>query len=871
MIFITSLCVILFHGSLFGSEHPFPAIRFYKVYLSSGLKLEQSRSLLNSNPDSAYRLANEVIFSARQFGFYKETARAYSIKGEVSQRKGDFPNSVLYYLKAINLAEKNNWYDVLGSAYNGLGITFYMMQNLKQAEIYIRKALDVKMKQKDYVYYAIIASNLAALLVFEEKNDEALSLLRTAERVVQQANLPEYLPNIYNSIGAIFYQKKNAQDSALFYYEKSIQLAEKFDIQQNVITGYHNIGHLLLEKKQYEAALRYLRIGETISGQMNSAPMMLRIVQTLAETYEAAGSANLALKYRNKELELSKEIFDSEKQKSIEELQLKYETAKKDILYQEQARKLLETELRAEKATIRMQFLFFSALLLLISSSAVYYFFYQRRSNREKLNQVKIRIFENIVHDIRTPLTLIYGPLQELKSRNGISGDERSYFSLIERNSEKLMRMVDELLDVSKIDQGKYQITWVNGNLLEYLKELIKDFEQEAKEKSINLVSSFDIPSQHYRFSKDVLDKIVFNLISNAVKYTPKNTQVTVDARIKDSNFILRVQDQGRGIEAKFQHRIFDRFFRLNEHENIPGTGIGLAVVKDFVELIGGSICVESELGQGACFEVVFPIEQAVVHEFTTQSAANEKLHLMICDDDPDILSFLRTVLASDYQIHTVNNGQLALEYIENNAPDVILSDVMMPELDGIELLEKLKNNQVWSSIPVVLFSAKSALESRLAGLQAGADYYISKPFNLDELKLILRNITSKIDTNRDEFIRQKFDKAPFNERLKSDNEYVNKATNFVIQYIDNSDYSVNELAADMCISRSQLHRKLTLYTGYSATQFIRMIRLEKAKDLLESNAGNVEEIAYSCGFSSRSYFSTVFTEYFGKPPSEFL
>lgn len=833
--------------------------------------LERAQYNLNYNLDSTLWYCNAVIFLSQGQELQASLGRAHSIKGELYQKKSDFQLSIANYLKAIDLGKQNNFLPILASAYNGLGITYYMMQDYEQAEVYIRKALDVKMKQKDYVYYAIIASNLAALLVFEGKNEEALKLLKKSENVVLQAKLPEYLPNIYNSIGAIYYQMKNAPDSALHYYQKSIALAETYKVQQNMVTGYHNLGHLQLEKKQFDSALQNLKIAEKLATSMKSAPLILRTAQTLGEIYEAMGKYDLALEYKKREQELSKEIFDSERQKSIEELQIQYETAEKDRINQEQKGKLLESELKAKKTTIRFYILIFSVILVLVLSLSMIYFYYQRRLTREKINQEKIRIFENVVHDIRTPLTLIHGPLQELKSKFKDKNEDAEYFTMIERNSEKLMRMVDELLDVSKIDKGKYQVAWTDGNLSEYLKRLLRDFDQEAKERQIEIRSEIQIPGEIYRFSKDVLEKVVFNLLSNSLKYAPANSTVEVKAKLEGGLMKLHVSDEGRGIAAKDQERIFERFVRLNEHRNLPGTGIGLAVVREFLELIGGSIHLRSELGKGAHFEVLFPVEQSQIVNPIEEQIESDRLQLLVCDDDIDILHFVKTILSSEYEIHTVNNGKEALEFVENNAPDAILSDVMMPELDGIGLLQQLKENPLWRSIPVVLFSAKAALESRLEGLKAGADYYIPKPFNPEELKLILRNITSKIDKNREDFVLHKALKKPFRERLRSENDYVNKALDFVIQNMDNSDYSVNELASDMCISRSQLHRKLTLFTGNSATQFIRMIRLEKAKDLLESNFGNVEEIAYACGFSSRSYFSSSFAEYFGKTPTEVL
>lgn len=829
--------------------------------------LDRAQINLAKDLDSSFWYCNAVILSNAINSSAAELGRAYSIKGEIFQKRSAFEASVSNYLKAIEIGEKNHYLQLLGSAYNGLGITFYLMQNNERAEYYIRKALSIKLKQKDYVYYAIIASNLAALLVYDDKNDEALSLLKTAEKVVLNAKLPQYLPNIYNSIGAIFFQRKDAQDSSMYYYKKSIYFAEKFDVQQNIVTGYHNMGHLLLEKRQYDQALNYLKIAETISEELNSTPIILKTIQTLAETYEAAGKTSLALHYRNKELALNKQIFDSETQKSIEELQIQYETSEKDRINQEQERKLLESELRAKKASIRFYILFFSTLLIVFLVGAILIYRYQKMLTSEKINQEKIRIFENVVHDIRTPLTLIHGPLQALKSKMKNQNDDDLYFNLIERNSDKLMRMVDELLDISKMDKGKYKVAFTDGNLLLLLDSLIDDFQQEAKEKQVTLIKQLDIPNENHQFSKDVLEKIVFNLLSNAIKYAPRNSLVEIIAISNQQYLNFRVRDEGRGIAYKDQEKIFERFFRLHEHKNEPGTGIGLAVVKEFLELIGGSIRVESKPNQGASFDVFFPIEKSQNKVIESNTDETDKIQLLICDDDQDILDFVSSIFESEYSVHIVKNGKQALNFIEKNAPDVILSDVVMPEMDGIDLLENLKKNSIWRSMPVVLFSAKSALESRLKGLQAGADYYIPKPFNTEELLLVMKNITSRIDKNRTDFIQQKTEKVPFEKRIISENAYVNKTTEFVIQNIENPEYSVNELASDMCISRSQLHRKLSLFTGLSATNFIRMIRLEKAKDLLESNSGNVEEVAYSCGFSSRSYFSSSYTEYYGKTP----
>ena len=244
---------------------------------------------------------------------------------------------------------------------------------------------------------------------------------------------------------------------------------------------------------------------------------------------------------------------------------------------------------------------------------------------------------------------------------------------------------------------------------------------------------------------------------------------------------------------------------------------------------------------------------------------------LLLVEDDDDMALFIRSFLEDTFSVIRVNNGNEAINQLKEFLPDIVLSDVMMPQKDGILLLQEIKSNELTNHLPVALFSAKTSLESRLKGLQYGADAYISKPFSPDELKLTIHNLYSTIQRNQNEFKKGLKSDKTFEERLKSDNSYINKVIHLTIQNIEKPEYSVNELANDLAISRSQLHRKIVTLTGFSTTTFIRIIRLEKAKDLLKSNEGNVTEIAYKCGFNSQSYFTKTFTDYFGKAPSEFM
>lgn len=832
--------------------------------------LTKAQEFLKSDLDSCFYYAEQTLKISNSRPLSSEKAKAMSIIAEYYQKSNELQISIEYYLKAIEIAEKNGINKHLGSAYNGIGISYFMLNDLDQAESYIRKALDAKLEEKDFLYFSIISSNLAALYVHREKYTEAISMLMNAESIIIKNDMRFYLPNLYNSIGAAYQQYQPEKDSAIHYYSKSIEIARELNIQDNIITGLHNIGQYYLGRGNFTQAMNYLKQAEEACLDYKSDAFSLKTVQTIAEAYEAIGDLSNALKYRKKELELNNRIFNAEKQKSIEELNIQYETAKQARENFKQKEEIQQAKLEAEKSNNRFYILLFSGIGLFMFLSFLAIILIQRKANMQKLDREKIKIFENVVHEIRSPLTLISGPIQELKKTNQ-NTEGLEHIKIMERNAAKLIQLVNELLDTSKVDKGKYQVQFTSSDLEAFARSIVSDFQAEAKEKNIELNFSAQLQEKNQVFSTDVIEKILNNLISNALKYCPNGARIQVN--IKDSNeqIAIRVEDNGQGIPKKEQQKIFHRFYRLAEHKNHQGTGIGLSLVKDLVNLLDGTIQVESELGKGAKFTVLLPLQKADESVPIYTSIDEEKLLVLVCDDDKDIRLFVRRLLEPNFSVIEAENGQEGIEMAQTMVPDLILSDVMMPKKDGIEFLAEIKNDASLRQIPFVLLSSLGALENRLRGLELGADFYMPKPFNPEELRLILKNLLTTINNSKSDFAENMQSKKTFEARIKSSNDYVNKVIEFVIQNMDKSEYSVNELAADMCISRSQLHRKLSTYTGFSTVNFINMIRLEKAKDLLESNFGNVAEVAFACGFNNRSYFSTLFTEYFGKSPSSYV
>ena len=818
--------------------------------------LELAYCYVSSNPDSALHYTNQARLLAEKTGHIQTIIRSYSITGETYQINNNQEKALNNYFKAMKLAEEHQRKETLGSIYNGIGICYFYLNNFKKSEYYIRQAAQVKLELKDYTYYSLILSNLASLQLQNQKFDEAYSILKEVEHMLIEQNQKTYLPSIYNSIGAFHQMVYPQSDSCAYYYEKSLEYALQFNNTISLITAYHNLGEYYLGKKKYHLAIDYLRKATSLVESRANDKNTVRLYNTLSAVYDSLKDYKNAYYYSKKAFKVNEDVFSVEKQKAFEELEIKYQTEKKEKEIQKQKE---EVQRRKNQTNT---IIFIGAITFLLIGSVVIVLFQRKRSS-EKFQKEKLKLFENIVHDIKTPLTLITAPLEIIKQ--SASDESKEHIRLIETNSQKLVNLVNELLDASKLDKGKYQLSTLTGNIDTYIKSILERFTLELREKNMQLHFEESKVQTLFSFPSNVLEKVISNLIENAIKYCPNGTMIEVQTQLNHGEFEIWIKDNGQGIQKQEQKKVFNRFYRGKNATGTGGTGIGLSLVKELVELAKGKITLTSNQ-QGTQFYISLPVKEVNTQAIISED--DEKPVLLIAEDDSDIAGFSKHLLQDTFQVMTVQNGEEALQAIHELLPDLILSDVMMPQKDGLALLQEIKTGELTRHIPVVLFSAKSSLESRLKGLEYGADAYIPKPFSVEELKLTLKNIYRTVVQNREEFRKTIQSGKNFEERIQSKDPYVNKVISLVVANMENSEYSVNELANDMAVSRSQLHRKLSSLTGFSTTAFIRMIRLEKAKDMLKNREGNVTEIAYKCGFNSQSYFTKSFTEYFGKSPS---
>lgn len=509
------------------------------------------------------------------------------------------------------------------------------------------------------------------------------------------------------------------------------------------------------------------------------------------------------------------------------------------------------------------------------------------------IDKMKSRFFSNITHEFRTPLSLIISPAEKLQ---GEIDDEhaRKILSTIQHNAKSLLHLINQLLDLSKLEAGNMQLNFSRGRLDEFIQEMINLFLPLAENQQIQLSCQCKLP-QEYLFEADKLKTILFNLLSNALKFTPpgKEGKVVVTATEENQQIRLTVSDNGIGIPADKLPFIFDRFFQVDDSHIRPyeGTGIGLALVKELVELVQGTVTAESRPGAGTVITVVFPAENAGnsnAPQWQKETATNILLPLrnniqsnghtkitdlpllLLVEDNKELLAFLLESFSKNFRVLTATDGLSALQLTREELPDVVVSDVMMPEMDGYELCRQIKTDAITSHIAVILLTAKSSYESRISGLHLGADDYINKPFHFDELQTRISNLLDHQEKQRANYQAQLQRKDSFSQTDEPENPFLKNIYAIIDDMIDDPQLGASKLAEKNAMSLRTLNRKLNAMIGLTAGDLIRQYRLKKSLTLLKKGH-NVSEAAYMVGFETPAYFSQCFKEQYGVSPRDYF
>ena len=543
----------------------------------------------------------------------------------------------------------------------------------------------------------------------------------------------------------------------------------------------------------------------------------------------------------------------------------------------------------------KMYIVLFSIILLLLIGIMVYIYrtILMKRRIEEEANKAKLQFFTNISHELRTPLTLIADPVNYIIHDDNLNSQQRSMLQIVQRNVLVLTQLVSEILDFRKVQNGKMELRLSDFNLAESMKQWIKLFSASAQKKHIAI--SMDAPDTiMLRADQDKIERICYNLLSNALKYTSEGGEISLIAKEEGGRVMISVADNGCGISSDELPYIFDRFYQAKNAGR--GTGIGLAIVKAFTELHHGEVSATSIEGKGSTFTIHIPVRQKgevtnqptekieqLVEPSSAQEVPNQARHIdeliqpyqtdkpevLIIDDNIDIRTYLRSVLSEKYNVSEAADGKAGLELARKIVPDIVLSDIMMPVMDGLAFCQQLKTDKAISHIPVILLTARSLDEQRAEGYEHGADAYLSKPFSL---RLLLSRIDNLIESRKK--LNQTWSKGVEDDEIGNisneiDKSFLKQLRKIIQENLANSDLSVEQIGDEIGLSRVQLYRKVKALTGYSPVEIVRKARLTRARHLLQTTERTVSEVAYAVGFSTPSYFSKCYKDEFGENPKK--
>lgn len=515
-------------------------------------------------------------------------------------------------------------------------------------------------------------------------------------------------------------------------------------------------------------------------------------------------------------------------------------------------------------------------------------------SIEQQVTQLKLKFFTDISHELRTPLTLIASPLEAVLQKESLAPDVRKNLIIAQHNTHRMLRLINQILDFRKIQNGKMKLFIACIDVKELSRHTFESFEHMAQKQHIDY--RFSAPAQPIRCYTDAdkVEKILFNLLSNAFKYTPDGKGIQVSLDRLEEGFTITVRDEGRGIAPEKIEKIFNRFETLGTPKNSLSTGIGLSLVQELVQLLHGNIQVTSSPENGSTFTVSLPgtssvyqrdphaefiledVSIPVAEEENSDNISSDEESILIVEDNAELRHFIKYILQDEYNVTTAQNGKEGLDKILSAQPGLVISDIMMPIMDGIELLDTVKRNPDISHTPFILLSAKTSVEDRIKGLEYGADDYITKPFSSSYLKARVRSLLQRRRELKDFYLTRTEEKPEKNDAKQSpdsltrfDDAFMRQTIQEIENNIQNSNFKIEDLADTQHISRTVFYRKIKSLTGISPIDLIQEIRIRKATEYLEKGELRISEIAYRCGFSSPQYFSRVFKEKTGHSPSE--
>ena len=887
--------------------------------LQAQLKLHQKKDTIQVNILNALssqyqwldfnmslQYAEEALKSAEPIEFQQGIATACFRQAHCYWALGDSERAIEKALRAVTIAEKEKLINVLAETYRILAISYRDQQELGKAVWYIRRAERLATEQKNWDLLAKVY-NLAGVIDYSrELSDSALayytkSLLVTNEHITTKFHVSQVLSNI----GEIYLE--DDPDRGLQYFNKALASARETRNKSAEAGIMSDIGRAYIKKKKYGDANRYLQESLILSRKLGLKRVSRHVYYALVDLRLREGKTTEAFNYMRAYYDVRDSLLNGSKTRQIVELETRFEKEK-----QEQRIQLLEQEKTIQQLWTNV--LIVGSLLLVITLIIIYRLQKLRAAKarqlletqqalNEKLKEtdtLKSRFFANISHEFRTPLALILGPVEEQLRSAKLPAGQRKNLSMIQRNAQRLLSLVNQLLDLSKLEAGKMELSVQEGSLGEFLQVLSASFDSLAEHKQITFIKNIGRMETTIGFDADKVEKIVTNILFNAFKFTPAGGKVifSFHAFVGKKEVMLSVADTGRGIPMNEQANVFSPFYQLKNdgEEGQPGTGLGLSLVNELVRLYGGTITLRSELNEGTCIDVLLPIlESPEVPESRSQQLISERVDkaitlaeetqpaidffgeehdsILIVEDNTELRNFIASGFRHQFTILSATNGEEGYDMATAHIPDLIISDVMMPKVNGLDFTNNIKTDERTCHIPVILLTARADSASRIEGLKTGADDYLAKPFSMEELQVRVHNLLDlrkRLAENLKKELSNQAQAVPEGLALSLDQKFIERVKSVIEANISNSNFSVEILAGEMSLSRAQLFRKVKALISTSPSDLINDLRLQRAAYLIRAKADNVAQIGYAVGFNEQSYFSKRFRKKYGVSPTEY-
>jgi signal transduction histidine kinase/DNA-binding response OmpR family regulator len=838
------------------------------------------------NPDSALLLCNQALKLVELqgggptmlFHTYNEMGNSYF---DLSQYDAALEN----YQKAVNIGNKNLPVSTANPLSN-IALIFSEKGDYSKARKYTLEA----MQQYSMAHNEEgVVRQLLNLGTYELHKDHLDSAKMYFNQVITRSvgRFPAYQAQALNNLGVLLLDQKNYIQAEGFL-QASLAINDSLGDFFNNTDCLFNLGKVTLglgnlpkAQQLFEASLLSAKKTSNLEGQASA-------LRRLAECYALQKDFEAAYKTQKSYDALRDSLNQSLYGNRIAELETQYQV-------KEQESQLAKTEVELSQQKQARNFAIAGALALALLGTGGWLTYRQRvglrrremdialqmeKAEAKKLREIdtlKSAFFANLSHEFRTPLTLLISPLREL-SRGQLRGDPHAYYNMMLRQGERLLELINQLLDLTKLDAGAMPLFIAKHDLADFLRQCLNGFRALAASRQIKLEASIPESPIFTDFDRDKMEKVINNLLSNALKFTPEEGSVRLSLNVRNNLLEIEVKDTGIGIPSEVQGRVFERFFRANESEQNTGTGIGLALTKELVDIMGGQISFQSQEHSGSVFRVILPTTTpsntpvlASQNEILIPTPLTEKTQkplLLLVEDHQEMREHLRSQLSESYRITEAINGKSGLEIAQQEIPDLIISDVMMPIMDGNEFCSRIKSLEATSHIPVILLTAKAERHDKLEGLLTGADEYLAKPFDAEELQVRAANLIRQRRLLQEKYgqaVYQIVATAPESESV--DERFLQRVREEIESHIPDETYSVEDLSQSLGLSRSQLYRKLTALTGQGPLDIIRNLRLERAMKLLEQRAGNASEVSYMVGFSSPAYFIKCFRERYGLTP----